>query len=117
LSWRCYHLSFQASIVIAKWLQREQLRAKTDTKWRQGFHAFLLLLVNSWAQEGVSAFLQKQFEHLLHLTPLQEFQVLTELWIGVIWRQGILPIKIERRMLHLPDFLGSIWKDALRHTC
>jgi hypothetical protein len=39
LSWRCY-LSFLESKVITKWLQREWLRAKTDTKWMQAFQAY-----------------------------------------------------------------------------
>jgi hypothetical protein len=34
-----------------------------------GCQAFLLLLVNLWAQERVSAFQQKQFEILLHFLP------------------------------------------------
>jgi hypothetical protein len=37
---RCYHLSFLESKVIAKWLQREWLRAKTDTKMEDSCHAF-----------------------------------------------------------------------------
>jgi hypothetical protein len=32
-------LSFLESKVIAKWLQREWLRAKSDTKWKQGCQA------------------------------------------------------------------------------
>jgi hypothetical protein len=57
--------------LIPRWLQgdcREWLRAKTDIKWMT-CHAFLLLLVNSWAQEGVSAFQLKQFELFLQLPP------------------------------------------------
>jgi hypothetical protein len=48
-----------------RWLRREWLR-QTDTKWRQECQVFLLLLVNSWAQVGVSAFQQKQFKYCLH---------------------------------------------------
>jgi hypothetical protein len=54
---------------IPRWLQgdcREWFRTKIDTKMEDRCHAFLLLLVNLWAQEGVSAFQQKQFEQLLY---------------------------------------------------
>jgi hypothetical protein len=51
---------------IPRWLQREPLRAKTGTKWRQGCQAFVLQLVPLWtiagpSEESVSAFQQKQF--------------------------------------------------------
>jgi hypothetical protein len=48
-----------------------QVTAKRMTEQRQiqngECYAFLLLLVNSWTQEGVSDFQQKQFEHLFHI--------------------------------------------------
>jgi hypothetical protein len=40
-------------------------KSKDRYKMEDKCHAFLLLLDTSWAQEGVIAFQQKQFEHLL----------------------------------------------------
>jgi hypothetical protein len=40
--------------------------SKDRYKVEERCHAFLLLLVNSWAQ-GVNAFQEKQVEHLLHI--------------------------------------------------
>jgi hypothetical protein len=34
---------------IARWKQGEQLRAETDTKWKQRYQSFLLPLVDIWA--------------------------------------------------------------------
>jgi hypothetical protein len=40
-----------------------------DTKMEHRSHAFLLLLVNPWAQEEVGAFQQKQSKNLLQFPP------------------------------------------------
>jgi hypothetical protein len=49
---------------IPRWLQKEWLRAKTGTKWRQACQAFLLLLAtlgHLMAQVKRQCFKQKQF--------------------------------------------------------
>jgi hypothetical protein len=44
---------------IPSWLQDEQLRANTDINMRQGCQAFLLILVDSWAQVRSQVFFNK----------------------------------------------------------
>jgi hypothetical protein len=51
---------------IPRWLQREQFKAKTDTNWGQRCQAFLLLLVNSWAQGRSWWFSAKMSKYLLY---------------------------------------------------
>jgi hypothetical protein len=51
-------VSFLESKVIAKWVQREWFRGKTDTKWGRDSN-FLLFLVNSCAQVRCRCFLTK----------------------------------------------------------
>jgi hypothetical protein len=53
----------------ARWeMQREQFRAKIDTKWRQRCQAFFLFLVNSWAQVRSQWFVVKEIsKYLLQL--------------------------------------------------
>jgi hypothetical protein len=46
---------------------KQMTQSKDRYKMEARGYAFLLFLVNSWVQEGVSAFQQKQFERLLCL--------------------------------------------------
>jgi hypothetical protein len=65
LSCRCYHLSFLEPKVIARYLQREWLRAKADTTWRRDNRIFSCFYFTHMPKERVDAFQQKQFHHLL----------------------------------------------------
>jgi hypothetical protein len=56
LSWRCYHLSFLKSKVIAKQMPTEWLSPKTDTKWRTDAMLFSWYLLYRGPKWGVHAF-------------------------------------------------------------
>jgi hypothetical protein len=56
-------LSFLDSKVAAK----RKAQSKDRYKMEERCHAFLLLLVNSWTQEGVRAFQVESFEHFTQI--------------------------------------------------